>query len=34
MENDMKNFANFNQITERFQNWDFYGVLRSKKENV
>ena len=32
--NVMRNFVNFHQITQKIQNWDFYGVLLSKKENV
>ena len=27
----MRNFANFHQSSQKFQNWDFYGVLLSKK---
>ena len=34
LENDMRNMANFHQSTQKFQNWDFYGVLLCKKENV
>ena len=31
LENDMRNLVNFHQSTQKFQNWDFYGVLLSKK---
>ena len=32
--NDMRNLANFHQTTQKFQNWDFEGVLLSKVGNV
>ena len=34
LERSMKNLANFHQSTWKSQNWDFYGVLLSKVENV
>ena len=34
LENYMSNFANFHQSTQKFQNWDFDGILLSKVENV
>ena len=34
LENDMRNLANFNQSTQKCQNWDFDGILLSKVENV
>ena len=27
LENDMRNMANIQQITWKFQNWDFNGIL-------
>ena len=33
-ENDMRNLGNFHQSTQKFQNWNFYGMLLSKVENV
>ena len=32
--NDMRNLANFHQTTQKFQNWDFEGVLLSKVGDV
>ena len=34
LENDMRNLANFHQSTLNCQNWDFYGILLPKVENV
>ena len=34
LKNDMGNLANFHQGNRKSQNWDFYGVLSSKVENV
>ena len=34
LENDMMNLADFHQSTRKSQNWDFYGILLSKVENV
>ena len=34
LENDIKNLANFQQSTQKSQNWDFYWVLLSKVENA
>ena len=34
LENDMMGLAKFHQSTRKSQNWDFYGVLLSKKEKV
>ena len=34
LKNDMRNLANFYQSTRKCQNWDFYGILLSKVENV
>ena len=31
---DMRNLANFDQNTQKSQNWDFDGILLSKVENV
>ena len=32
--NDMSNLSNFHQSTQKFKNWDFYGILLSKEENI
>ena len=34
LENDMRNFANFYQSTQKYQNWNFDKMLLSKVENV
>ena len=34
LENYMKNLANFHQSTQKYQNWDFDGILLSKVGNV
>ena len=34
LENDIKNFTNFHQSTQKSQNWDFYFLLISEVENV
>ena len=34
LENDMRNFVNFHQSTQKSQNQDFDGILLSKIENV
>ena len=34
LENDMRNLANFQQGTQKSQNWDFDGILLSKVGNV
>ena len=34
LENDMRNFANFHQSTQKCQNWNFDKILLSKVENV
>ena len=34
LENDIRNLVNFHEITQKYQNWDFDGVLLSKEENV
>ena len=34
LENDMRNLANFHQVTPKCQIWDFDGVFLSKVENV
>ena len=34
LENDMRNFANFDQSTRKCQNWNFDGTLLPKVENV
>ena len=34
LENDIRNLANFHQITRKFQNWDLDGIFLSKVENV
>ena len=31
LENDMRNLAKFHQSTQKSRNWDFYGVLISRK---
>ena len=31
---DMRNLANFHQSTQKSQNWDLYGILLPKVENV
>ena len=32
--NDMRNLGSFHQRTLKSQNWNFYGILLSKVENV
>ena len=34
LKSDMRNLAYFHQSTRKCQNWDFDGILFSKKENV
>ena len=34
LENGMMNLVDFHQSTRKSQNWDFYGILLSKVENV
>ena len=34
LENDMRNFANFYQSTQKYQNWNSDKMLLSKVENV
>ena len=34
LKNDMRNLAYFHQITLKYQNWNFHGVLLPKVENV
>ena len=34
LENDIRNLANFYQITRKSQNWDFDGILLSKVKTV
>ena len=34
LENDMRNFANFHQSTQKCQNWNFDKILLSKVENA
>ena len=34
LKNDMRNFANFQQSTQKFQNWNFDKILLLKVENV
>ena len=34
LKNRMKNMANFQQSTQKSQNWEFNGILSSKVENV
>ena len=34
LENDMRNLANFHEITQNSQNWDFHSILLYKVENV
>ena len=34
LENDMRNFENFQQSTPKSQNWNFDGIFLSKVENV
>ena len=34
LKNDMRNFENFHQSTQKCQNWDFDEVLSSKVENL
>ena len=34
LENDMRNFANFQQSTRKCQNWNFDRTFLSKVENV
>ena len=34
LENDMRNFANFHQSTQKCQNWNFNKILLSKVEHV
>ena len=34
LENNIRNLANFDQVTQKSQNWDFHWVLSSKVENV
>ena len=34
LKNDVRNLANFHQITSNYQNWDFDGILLSKIEKV
>ena len=34
LENDMRNLANFQPSTQKYQNWDFDGILLSKVENA
>ena len=34
LKNDVRNLANFHQITSNCQNWDFDGILLSKIEKV
>ena len=34
LENEMRNFANFHQSTQKCQNWNFDKILLSKVENV
>ena len=34
LENDMRNFANFYQSTQKYHNWNFDKMLLSKVENV
>ena len=34
LENDMTNFANFHQSTQKYQNWNFDKMLLSKVENT
>ena len=33
-ENDKSNFVNFNQRARKYQNWDIYGTLLSKVNNI
>ena len=32
LKNDMRNLANFHGSTQKFQNWDFYSILLSKRK--
>ena len=34
LKNNMRNLANFHQITQKSHNWDFDGVVLSKVKNV
>ena len=34
LENDFRNLANFHQSTQKYQNWDFGGILLSEVENI
>ena len=34
LENDMRNLANFDQSTQKCQNWNFDEILLPKVENV
>ena len=34
LQNDIKKLVNIHQSIRKSQNWDFYGVLLSKVENV
>ena len=34
LKNDMKHLENFHQSTQKYENWDFDGILLSKVENV
>ena len=34
LQNDIRNLADFDQRTQKSQNWDFFWVLLSKVENV
>ena len=34
LENDKKNVVNFHQSTQKSKNWDFYGILSSRVEDL
>ena len=34
LKNHMKDLENFHQSTQKYENWDFDGILLSKVENV
>ena len=34
LEDDMRNLANFYHSTQKYQNWDFDGILFSKVKNL